>query len=66
MKERQVMARNSNIPFDTETLLAGIRRWVEIESPTTDAAAVNRCADAVAGAFEYARERPPVAPARSK
>lgn len=42
------MAQNTNLPFDTDTLLAGIRRWVEIESPTTDAAAVNRCVDAVA------------------
>jgi glutamate carboxypeptidase len=42
------MAQSSNLPFDTETLLAGIRRWVEIESPTTDPEAVSRCAGAVA------------------
>lgn len=35
------------LPFDNETLLQGIRSWVEIESPTTDAAAVNRMADRV-------------------
>ncbi|MCT4494164.1 M20 family metallopeptidase [Bosea minatitlanensis] len=33
--------------FDTATLLAGIRRWVECESPSTDAAAVNRMVDLV-------------------
>ncbi len=33
--------------LDTEEILAGIRAWVEIESPTTDAAAVNRMADRV-------------------
>jgi glutamate carboxypeptidase len=48
------MAQSSNLPFDTGTLLAGIRRWVEIESPTTDAAAVNRCADAVAAEAQQA------------
>lgn len=31
----------------TTTLLAGIRRWVECESPSTDAAAVNRMVDMV-------------------
>ncbi|MEM9429442.1 MAG: M20 family metallopeptidase [Pseudomonadota bacterium] len=36
----------------TETLLDGIRRWVEIESYTTDTAGVNRMTDAVAA--EYA------------
>jgi glutamate carboxypeptidase len=33
--------------LDADELLAGIRAWVEIESPTTDAAAVNRMADRV-------------------
>jgi len=33
--------------FDNGDLLAGIRSWVEIESPTTDAAAVNRMVDKV-------------------
>ena len=38
----------SNQPvLDAEEILAGIREWVEIESPTTDAAAVNRMADKV-------------------
>ncbi|MBM3569363.1 MAG: M20 family metallopeptidase [Alphaproteobacteria bacterium] len=40
------MTRNS-LPFDDRALLEGIRAWVEIESPTTDAAAVNRMTDAV-------------------
>ena len=31
--------------FDAEEILAGILRWVEIESPTHDAAAVNRMMD---------------------
>ncbi len=39
---------SANTPrLDTDELLAGIRTWVEIESPTTDAAAVNRVADRV-------------------
>jgi glutamate carboxypeptidase len=34
-------------PFSAADLLDEIRRWVEIESPTTDPAAVNRMADKV-------------------
>jgi glutamate carboxypeptidase len=38
----------SNQPIlDADEILAGIREWVEIESPTTDAAAVNRMVDKV-------------------
>ncbi len=33
--------------IDPEEILAGIRRWVEIETPTADAAAVNRLVDMV-------------------
>jgi glutamate carboxypeptidase len=33
------------LPFDTETMLAGLREWVECESPTFDAASVNRMMD---------------------
>ncbi len=41
---------NSNIPvLDGEEILAGIRRWVELESPSHDAAAVNRVVDMAAG-----------------
>jgi glutamate carboxypeptidase len=35
------------VPFSAMDLLAEIRSWVEIESPTTDAAAVNRMVDKV-------------------
>ena len=43
-------ASGSNIPvLDAEEILAGIRRWVEIESPSHDAAAVNRLVDTVEG-----------------
>ncbi|WP_395712286.1 M20 family metallopeptidase [Reyranella sp.] len=38
----------SNIPtFDGEEILAGIRRWVEIETPSHDGVAVNKLVDAV-------------------
>ncbi|MBN8633351.1 MAG: M20/M25/M40 family metallo-hydrolase [Rhodobacterales bacterium] len=37
--------------LDTDEILAGIRDWVEIESPTTDAAAVNRMVDKVAADY---------------
>ena len=37
-----------NVPtFDGEEILAGIRRWVEIETPSHDDAAVNRLVDVV-------------------
>jgi len=38
--------------FDPETILAGMRQWVEIESPTYTPAAVNRCMDAAQAALE--------------
>ena len=34
-----------DLPFDTETMLAGLRPWIECESPTWDGAAVNRMMD---------------------
>jgi glutamate carboxypeptidase len=37
--------------LDPDEILAGIREWVEIESPTTDAAAVNRMVDKVQADF---------------
>ncbi|MEW6643233.1 MAG: M20/M25/M40 family metallo-hydrolase [Pseudomonadota bacterium] len=46
----------AHLPFDADTMLQGLRPWVECESPTWDAAAVNRMIDlaardlAVAGA----------------
>ena len=38
----------THLPFDSETMLAGLRAWVESESPTWDAAAVNRMLDLAA------------------
>src|ERR1700742_1057817 len=32
----------ANLPFDSETMLQGLRNWVECESPTWDKDAVNR------------------------
>src|SRR5215213_3112240 len=34
--------RPTDLPFDAPTMLAGLRTWVECESPTFDRAAVNR------------------------
>jgi glutamate carboxypeptidase len=40
------MRRLANLPaLDAEEILQGICRWVEIESPSHDAAAVNRVMD---------------------
>lgn len=36
------MEAKLDLPFDNEAMLAGLRGWVECESPTHDAAAVNR------------------------
>jgi glutamate carboxypeptidase len=38
----------TNLPFDTDTMLAGLKPWIECESPTYDAAAVNRMMDLAA------------------
>ena len=45
--ERNVM-NPANLPFDTEAMLQGLRGWVECESPTWDAGAVNRMLDIAA------------------
>jgi len=37
----------TTLPFDTETMLSGLRPWVECESPTLDAARVNAMLDLV-------------------
>ena len=37
-----------NLPFDSEEMLLGLRIWVECESPTWDASAVNRMLDLAA------------------
>ena len=31
-----------DLPFDADAMLAGLKPWIECESPTFDAAAVNR------------------------
>ena len=38
----------ANLPFDSEAMLQGLRGWVECESPTFDAAAVERMLDLAA------------------
>ncbi|SDO14496.1 M20 family metallopeptidase [Afipia sp. GAS231] len=38
-------------PFDSKTILDGIRRWVEIETPTEAPAQVNKLADLVASGY---------------
>jgi glutamate carboxypeptidase len=38
----------ANLPFDSEAMLGGLRAWVECESPTWDANAVNRMLDLAA------------------
>ena len=35
----------TTLPFDADTMLEGLRPWVEIESPTFDAARVNAMMD---------------------
>jgi glutamate carboxypeptidase len=37
-----------DLPFDTDEMLAGLKPWIECESPTHDAAAVNRMMDLAA------------------
>src|SRR5215475_5985936 len=46
-KERKSM-NPANLPFDSEAMLAGLRTWVECESPTWDAPAVERMLDIAA------------------
>src|SRR3954451_10151910 len=38
-------------PFDSNAILDGIRRWVEIETPTDVPAQVNKLADLVASGY---------------
>ena len=38
----------NSLPFNVDEMLAGLRPWVECESPTWDAAAVDRCMDLAA------------------
>jgi len=41
------MTNPLDLPFDTEEMLDGLRPWIETESPTFEAAAVNRMMDLV-------------------
>lgn len=41
------MTNPLDLPFDTDEMLDGLRPWIETESPTFDAAAVNRMMDLV-------------------
>jgi glutamate carboxypeptidase len=41
------MTNPLNLPFDTEEMIAGLKPWIETESPTFDTAAVNRMMDLV-------------------
>lgn len=43
-----VFMNPANLPFDSEAMLAGLRPWVECESPTWNAAAVDRMLDLAA------------------
>src|SRR5690606_2774607 len=51
-------AMNFNeLPFDDKAMLQGLRKWVECESPTYDAAAVDRCMDIAAADLAAAGAR---------
>ena len=45
------MTSNSDITFEAVEILDGIRRWVEIETPTEAPEQINRLADLVAGGY---------------
>jgi glutamate carboxypeptidase len=45
------------LPFDSDAMLAGLREWVECESPTFDAGAVNRMMDIASRALILAGAR---------
>ncbi|MFO1111552.1 MAG: M20 family metallopeptidase [Bradyrhizobium sp.] len=45
------MAATSNNPFDASAILAGIRRWVEIETPTEATAQVNKLGNLIAEGY---------------
>src|SRR3984957_2353136 len=47
----------NQLPFDAEAMLAGLREWVECESPTFDAASVNRMMDLASRALVLAGAR---------
>ena len=45
------MTATSDKPFDSRSILDGIRRWVEIETPTEAPEQVNKLADLVADGY---------------
>jgi glutamate carboxypeptidase len=47
----------NRLPFDSDAMLAGLRAWVECESPTFDAGAVNRMMDIASRALILAGAR---------
>jgi len=47
----------NELPFDADTMLAGLREWVECESPTFDPASVNRMMDIASRALIVAGAR---------
>jgi glutamate carboxypeptidase len=44
----EIVMNPANLPFDSEAMLQGLRGWVECESPTFDAPAVERMLDLAA------------------
>jgi glutamate carboxypeptidase len=48
IRNRELAMNPANLPFDSEAMLQGLRGWVECESPTWDASAVNRMLDIAA------------------
>src|SRR4030088_2044694 len=47
----RLMKATSSNPFDSKAILDGIRRWVEIETPTEAPAQVNKLAELVASGY---------------
>ncbi|SEU06463.1 glutamate carboxypeptidase [Paracoccus homiensis] len=47
MTKMQSLTNPLDLPFDSDEMIAGLRPWIETESPTFDAAAVNRMMDVV-------------------
>jgi glutamate carboxypeptidase len=50
-RKRRSMAAISGNPFDAADILQGIRRWVEIETPTEATAQVNKLGDLIAEGY---------------
>src|SRR5215510_104501 len=48
----RAMATTPQNPFDAEKILDGIRRWVEIETPTETPAQVNKLGDLIAQGYD--------------